>query len=155
MKKTILALLITTFSVGLIAQNVNDDIEILRDMAAAERKALVAENLQLNEEESKIFWPLYDDFRAEMKKIGTARIENIQKFAENFDKMTDEVALEIMKNYSDYQVNYNKVRKTYMDKMLKNNLSPKLVFRFFQIENKVDALINYGVTAEIPLIIKE
>lgn len=137
-----------------LAQNTNDEIQLLRDMAATERRALVADNLMMNEEESKIFWPMYDEYRAEMKKIGTRKIETIENFAMNYENMTDEKAIEIMNEYFNIETSYAKLRSTYKDKMLKS-LDPQLVFRFFQIENKIDALISLEVANEIPLIIKK
>ena len=154
MKKILLTAAIALFTTLSFAQNTNDDIEVLRDMAAAERRALVAENLMLSEEESKLFWPMYDEYRAEVRKIGTARIEVVTKFAENYENMTDEVAKEIMDSFFTNEMNYNKVRTSYKNKMSKT-LSPKLVFRFIQIENKIDALIDFEMATEIPLIMKD
>lgn len=154
MKKILLSAAFSLLTLLSFAQNVNDDVEILRDMAAAERRALVAENLMLSEEESKIFWPMYDEYRGEVRKIGTARIEVVTKFADNYETMTDEIAKEIIDQYFTNEMNYNKVRTTYKNKMMKS-LSPKLVFRFFQIENKIDAVIDFGMASEIPLIMKD
>ena len=136
------------------AQSVNDQIEVLRDMAATERRALVAENLMLNEEESKIFWPLYDEYRAEARKLGTKEIEMIQKFADNYEKMSDETASEIMNEYFALVTEQNKLKSTYRKKMVKV-MSPKLVLRYMQIENKIDAIIDYDLATAIPLTIKE
>lgn len=138
----------------LAAQNTNDEIQVLRDMAATERRALVADNLMMNEEESKVFWPLYDEYRNEVKKLGTRKIENLQNFADNYEAMTDEKSLAIMNEYFSIESEYNKLRISYKEKFLKV-LSAQLVFRYFQIENKIDALINVGLAQEVPLIIKK
>ena len=49
-----------------------DQIELTRWSIQSERKAAVADNLQLSEQESKAFWPLYDDYRTAMGKVGEA-----------------------------------------------------------------------------------
>lgn len=152
-KLVILPLFLLTFSFS-FSQSVNDDIEILRDMAAAERRALVAENLMLSEEESKLFWPIYDDFRADMKKLDSEKMKNIELFASKYENMSDEDANKIMENYHSYEMEYSKLRHSYKNKFTKV-LPAKLIFRFFQIENKVDAMIRFALAAEIPLIIKE
>jgi len=153
MKNTVLSLLLIFISVISFAQNANDQIEVLRDMAATERRALVAENLMLNEDESKVFWPLYDDYRAEARKLGTKEIEMIQKFADNYETMTDENAAEIMNDYFSIVTQQNKLKATYRTKMIKV-LSARLVLRYMQIENKIDAIIDYSLAAEIPLTMK-
>lgn len=154
MKKILISTLLIAISFISFAQNTNDQIEVLRDMAATERRALVAENMMLTEAESKIFWPLYDDYRAEARKLGTKDIEMIQKFAENYEKMTDETASEIMNDYFTLKTEQTKLQATYRTKMVKV-LPAKLVLRYMQIENKINAIIGYSLAAEIPLTIKD
>lgn len=153
MKKIILAVFaITTMSIS-FAQNSNDDVEILRDLAAAERKALVAENMMLTDEESTTFWPLYDAYRSEVRELGTKRIALLEKFAENYEKMDDANAVEIMDQYFKNQSEAIKIQNTHRVKMQKS-LPGKLVLRYMQIENKMNAIIEFGMAAEIPLSIK-
>ena len=154
MKKSLVSILLVLISIVSFAQNVNDQIEVLRDMAATERRALVAENMMLNEEESKIFWPLYDDYRAKARKLGTKEIAMIVKFADNYEKMTDETTTEIMNDYFSVVTAQSKLKATHRNKMVKV-LSPKLVLRYMQIENKIDAIIDYSLAAEIPLTLKD
>ena len=154
MKKILVSTLLIVISFISFAQNTNDQIEVLRDMAATERRALVAENMMLSEEESKIFWPIYDDYRAEARKLGTNNIEMIKKFADNYEKMTDETASEIMNDYFTLKTQQTKLKATYRTKLVKV-LSAKLVLRYMQIENKIDAIIAYSLAAEIPLTMKD
>ena len=150
MKKIILAVFaISTISMS-FAQNATDEVEILRDLAAAERKALVSENMMLTEAESTIFWPLYDAYRAEAKEIGTEGIKLIEKFAENYETMDDAKAVEIMDGYFKNEAEAVKIQNAHCMKMQKV-LPGKLVLRYMQIENKMDAIINFGMAAEIPL----
>jgi len=136
------------------AQNTQDEIEVMRDIAAVERRAIVAENLMLSEEESKVFWPVYDDYRAEARKAGTRQIELVKKFAENYETMTDEVAIQLLTDVNKISSDQLKMKAGYRTNLLKV-LPGKLVLRAIQIENKIDAIINYGLAQEIPLLIKE
>lgn len=154
MKKTILALIFIALNTISYAQNITDDLEVIRDLAATEYRALVAENMAMNEEESKVFWPIYDEYRAEVKKIGSRRIELLQKFADNYESMTDETARQLMNEFFQMQSDYTKLRITYKDKMLKS-MNAQMVFRYFQIENKIDALISISLAQEVPLILKK
>lgn len=154
MKKVKFLGIALALSANVFSQNINDQVEVLRDMAATERRALVADNLMLTEEESKIFWPMYDEFRNEAKKVGTRRIELIQEFANNYESMSNEKSVEIMNEYLSIESSYTKLKSTYKDKMIKS-LNGKLVFRYFQIENKIDAVIAFGLASEIPLVMKQ
>lgn len=154
MKKIFHSLFILLATTVLNAQNVNSDIELTRDLAAAERKLIVSENMMLTDEESKIFWPIYDQYRADAREIGTEKITYVKDFADSYENMTDEKAAEIMSKYFTVEADYLALRSSYKDKMTAV-LSAQLVFRFFQIDNKIDALINLGLASEIPLIIKK
>lgn len=154
MKKIFLSLFILITVATLNAQNVNSDIELTRDLAAAERKLIVSENMMLTDEESKIFWPIFDQYRADAREIGTEKIAYMKDFADSYENMTDEKAAEIMSKYFSLEADYLALRSSYKDKMTAV-LSDQLVFRFFQIDNKIDALINLGLASEVPLIIKK
>ena len=151
-------ILSTIFCIGIMtvsfAQNTQDEIEVIRDIAATERRAIVAENLMLTEEESKVFWPVYDDYRAEARKVGTREIELITKFADNYENMTDEVAIQLLTDVSKINSDQVKNKASYRTKLLKV-LPGKLVLRAIQIENKLDIIIDFGLAQEIPLTIKK
>jgi UTP:GlnB (protein PII) uridylyltransferase len=154
MKKIILTI-VALASISLsYAQNSSDELEILRDLAAAERKALVSENMMFSEEESKIFWPIYDAYRAAAKDISTKSMEIIEKFAMSYESMDDATATALMNDYFKNQTDAIKLQNDYRLKMEKQ-LPAKLVMRYMQIENKMNAIIAYGMAAEVPLIIKE
>lgn len=154
MKKIFLSLIILIALSSVHAQNVNSDIELTRDLAAAERKLIVSENMMLTDEESKIFWPIYDQYRTDARGIGSEKIAFMKEFADNYENMSDEKAADIMSKYFTLEADYIALRVSYKDKM-SAALSDQLVFRFFQIDNKIDALINLGLASEVPLIIKK
>ncbi|MEQ8323607.1 MAG: hypothetical protein RIC15_11795 [Vicingaceae bacterium] len=154
MKKVLfscLALLIYSFS---FSQNTEDEMEILRDLEAAERKALVAENMMLNSEESKIFWPLYTAYRSHARELGIRSFAIIEKLAANYETLDNAKATEIMNEYFKLESEKIKLKNDHRLKMQKV-LNAKLVMRYMQIENKIDAIIEYGLAAEIPLVIKD
>ena len=51
--------------------------------------------MQFSEEESKAFWPIYDGYEREMLKLTDRRINNIKRFAENYEDLSDDVIDEI------------------------------------------------------------
>ncbi len=154
MKKIILTLAAVIASFSIYAQVNTAEYEILKDLASAEHKALVAENLTLTEEQQKIFWPLYNDYRAAMNAHFDKEVELLKKFADNYENMSDETASSITNTYFSLLSEENKIRSTHTKKMLKV-LPPKLVFRFTQIENKLAAVAQFDAAMEIPLIVND
>ena len=152
MKKEILlfigALLMSGFS-G--AQTLDDYIEIARDVLSAEKKVAVAEAMQLNDAEGSAFWELYNEYNLEANKVHNQRIALIKDFADNYDNLTDAKADELWIGVLSYQQQLLKLKKSYYKKFRKI-ISPGKAARYFQIENKIEALINASLAAEIPLI---
>ena len=74
MKKCILLLLLVSLTAAAQAVTVDDQIAMVRQMAATERQAIVTANMQLTEGESEHFWPLYRQYRAEMITLGDRKI---------------------------------------------------------------------------------
>lgn len=66
MKKSILFVLLVALTTSAQAVTLDDQIAMVRQMAATERQAIVTANMQLTEGESEHFWPLYRQYRAEM-----------------------------------------------------------------------------------------
>lgn len=151
MKKIILGLSFVFFATAMMAQNTHDYMEVERAALKTEKKALVADAMVLTEAESKVFWPLYNEYNEKQYVINTKVYNTIMDYADNFDNMTDEKALELwnksMKNVDEL----SKLKKSYFKKFQKV-LPGKKVVRYFQVENKVWALINAQLALEIPLM---
>jgi hypothetical protein len=151
MKKTTLTISIILLCSMTFAQTVDDYIEVAREVLKTEKKAAIAEAMTLTDAESGPFWELYNEFNFELSKVQNMRIKAIKDFAENFENMTDEKSDEIWKNVLTYQQQLLKVKKSYYSKF-KKILPAGKAARYFQAENKIEALINAQLALDIPLI---
>ena len=152
MKKiTILVLAMTAFSLSLNAQSVDDYVELARDVLNTEKMAAVAEVMQLTDTQRAPFWDLYNEYNQEANKIHNQRIAIIKDFANNYESMSDDKADEIWVGFLSYQQQLLKLKKSYYKKF-KKIISASEAAKYFQVENKVEALINASLALEIPLI---
>ena len=133
--------------------DMNDAIEMVRSMAALERRAVIAEALQLKGEESTKFWRIYDEYAADKKRVNDRLIKIITDYAANFESLSDELATSLVDDHMDLQSDLLKVRGRYLRKF-DRVLPPKTLARFYQVENKLDAVANVLMAQEIPLITK-
>jgi predicted DNA-binding ribbon-helix-helix protein len=131
--------------------DMNDTIEMVRSVSALERKAVIARGLQLSGEESTEFWSIYDDYAADKKRVNDRLIKAITDYAANFENLSDELATSLVNDSMKVQADLLKVRKKYLKK-LKKVLPPKKLARFYQIENKLDAVANVTIAQGIPLV---
>ena len=133
------------------AQSIDDYLEVAREVLHTEKKAVVAELMELSDTESGPFWELYNEYNSELYKVHTERVNIIKDFAANFDSMTDEKADALWNGTMNYQSNLLNLNKTYYKKFKKILPAGKAAM-YFQIENKIGALINANLALEIPLV---
>ena len=152
MKKTVLVLVAIIFSsVQLFAQSEDDYIEIVREVLKTEKKAVIAEVMELSSTESAPFWELYNEYNFELSKILNQRVALIKDFAANYDNITDEKADELWSSMLSYQQQLLKLKKSYYKKFKKIIPAGKAAM-YFQAENKIEAMVNATLAMEIPFI---
>ena len=144
------SLLAMTWGTTALAQ-VHHEVEMSRSQIQADRQAIVAANLPMTEPQSAAFWPLYREYRAEMAKVGDRTVGLIESYAKNMDTMTDPQAKQMLDEFFAIRKQETKIMSSWAGKFGKV-LPPKGVARFYQIENKLDAIIRYEVAATVPLI---
>jgi hypothetical protein len=127
------------------------DPGILLDTIRANRKALVAVNLNLTAEEAAKFWPVYDRYQQEINATGDRLAAVIEDYTNHFGELSNDKALQILQDYLAAEADRIKVRRTYVDEFAKI-LPGRTVARFYQIENKMDAVIRYDLAATIPVV---
>ncbi len=130
-----------------------DNMQILLEKIKADKKLVVAANMQLTEAEAKAFWPVYDQYQKDLAAINR-RIGNlIKSYAADYqaNTLTDEKAKKLTAEYLAIEKAEARLVESYVPKLSKV-LPPKKVGRYLQIENKIRALARYELAAGIPLV---
>jgi hypothetical protein len=127
------------------------NLDILRDTIRANKKALVAVNLNLTGEEAAKFWPIYDRYQKDLTGVHDRLIALIEDYTANFRDLSNEKAMKLAEEYLSVEADRAKVRRAYLDEIAKA-LPGRKVARFYQIENKMDAVLRYDLAAEIPVV---
>ena len=128
-----------------------DNMELVREKLRADKKLLVAEGMGLTETEAKSFWPVYDSYQKDLGKLFDRKIKLIQDYAKNYETMSDEVAKSLLAEYMAIEGEYLKLRQSFLPEFRKV-LSEKRVVRYYQIENKIKAIMDYDLARQIPLM---
>ena len=156
MSKTILTigLLLSLFSLPALAQDKPaDNMQILREKIKADKKLLVAANMELTESEAKNFWPIYEDYQKYLQKINERLGILLQSYAADYKNktMTDEKAKKLTDEFLSIEQAEVKLKSSYVPKLSKALPATK-VARYLQIENKIRAVIKYDLAATVPLV---
>lgn len=149
MKRIILTLLLSCFVLSIYAQN--SYLEIVRSTIKTEKKALIAEVMQLSDAESIPFWEVYNEYDGKLYKLNTDYFSVVMDFADNFENMSAEKATEVLNKATKHTIDVAKLEKTYTKKVSKV-ISPQKTLRFFQAMNKIQVMIDAQLAAEIPLL---
>ena len=130
-----------------------NNMEILREKIKADKKLLVATNMELTESEAKNFWPVYDDYQKDLQKINERLIKALQSYAADYKNksMTDEKAKKLTDEYLSIEQAEIKLKSSYVPKLSKALPATK-VARYLQIENKIRAVIKYDLAETVPLV---
>jgi len=129
----------------------SDNMQILIEKIRADKKLLVADNMELTEAEAKAFWPVYQRYQDELFLLRVRTVKLIKDFADAYEKMTDDTAKKLMDEYITIETLGPKLRQTYLPKFRKVLPEAKVV-RYYQIENKIQAALYYELAANIPLM---
>jgi hypothetical protein len=130
-----------------------DNMQILRDKIKADKKLLVATNMELTESEAKNFWPIYDDYQKDLQNINQRLGKLLESYAADYKNktMTDEKAKKLVDEYVSIEQAEAKLKSSYVPKLMKALPATK-VARYLQIENKIRAVIKYDLAASVPLV---
>ncbi len=157
MKRLQLVLLLTVlaFASPVFAQErpADNNMQILLEKVKADKKLVVAANMELNDAEGKVFWPIYDAYQKELQTINGRMGKTILAYADAYNKqaLTDALAKQLTNETLAIDQDELTLRKTYAAKL--NGVLPAIkVARYIQIENKIRAALRFELAIEIPLV---
>src|SRR5215510_15169903 len=132
---------------------VEKDLDLLRRDLRAEKKKILAANVPLTETEATKFWPVYDQYAAEMKTHYDEFYNVIKEYAANQKTLTDAQAVSMIKRWSEIQVDVAQTRLKYVP-IMEKVIPGKKAALFFQIDRRLYALMDMQVASEVPLVIQ-
>jgi hypothetical protein len=129
------------------------NMDILRQKVKADKKLVIAENLQLTDAEGAKFWPVYDAYQKELQQINERLTAVILAYAEAYKKgaVPDATAKKLIEDAAAVDDAEAALRRTSVPKILAVLPAAKAA-RYLQIENKIRAVIRYELAAGIPLV---
>jgi hypothetical protein len=128
-----------------------DNMELVKEKIRTDKKLFIATNMKLTESETKAFWPVYETYQAELGKLRDREIKLIEEFAANYETMSDDEAKNLLDDSLSIDSDHQKVRQSYLAKF-RGVLSDKKVARYYQLESKIDAVLEFEMARRIPLV---
>ena len=144
-----LIILVTIFSTTSFA----DQLEESRIELEAKKKVQISKSLELTSEQSNQFWDIYADYERELGQSTKNSFDLIRKFSNSYENetITEQDATNMLAAFFRIEARKLQTKQSYLSRY-KEALPAKKVFRFYQIDNKIDSLIRCDIARKLPLI---
>lgn len=129
----------------------DQDIQLLRQDIRSQKKQLIAANLKLTDAQAEKFWPVYDQYVAELVKINDQKYALVKEYAENWGTMTDAQALSYIQRWLAVDQQVSALRTKYVP-IVNKVLPGKETATFFQLERRVQMMIDIQLASQLPLV---
>ena len=152
-----LAPLVATFLLGGVGQAQEMSVEAWEELRELQgeilegRSGIVKENLALTEAEATAFRPVYEEYRAAADEVQERTARLIEAYAANYEDMNDAKAEAFFQEWLAIDRAEMEMRETYAKK-IREVLPARKAVRFFQVENKLDAIMRLDGAMRIPLV---
>ena len=128
----------------------DEEIALMRSDLRSNRKKVIAANMKFAPDEARWFWPTYEQYTNELVNINNAKYALIKEYLLN-GNMTDEQADSLAKRWIDVDASVVQLRLKYVP-IFRNVLSAKTTAMFFQVDRRVQLMIDLQLASSIPLI---
>jgi len=116
-----------------------------------EHRQIMADNLELTPKEASIFWPIYHEYMAEAGKLQAEYVKLLKSFVEAEAAMSDKELAATFQKSVDLKKQWLDLRVKYFDRVA-TAVGVRKAARFVQVENKLDALVEYRLAQAVPMV---
>ena len=131
--------------------SVDQDVDLLRKDVRSQKKQIIAANLKLSDTEAEKFWPIYDQYTADLVKINDAKYAAVKQYVQNYDTMSDEQATALTKQIIGVDESVAQLRQRYIP-MVNRVLPGKKTALFFQLDRRLVMLIDIQLATQLPMV---
>lgn len=150
MKNVLIICCAVLISIGAKAQT-TEEIDFVQSIWGMEKKAIVADNMNLTDLENPVFWAAYDKYEEARKELGRERVEILKQYAEDYGTIKDEEAKDLINRGIANNIAIQKlVKKTF--KSMAKSISPLKAAKFVQMENYFLTTIQMYILESIPFV---
>jgi hypothetical protein len=142
---------LSLFPLSLLAQTQADEEELVKSLLQTGKKAIIIDNMGFTEDESKAFWPVYNEFQQAKQKLNERTIKVLKEYMAAYESLSNEKAEALLQEYVAIEKERADIKSAFLPKF--NKVLPvKKVARYYQIENKLETIVKYELAKEIPLV---
>jgi len=151
MKKITILLAFIAVVFGTYAQSSKEEVDLVQAAFGMEKKAIVANFVQVDDAQKDAFWALYDEYEDARKENGKKRIQLLEQYASQYNSMTAEQADAWMKEVIKLSAATDKLIVTYYNK-IKKATNAIVATQFYQVEGYILTSIRMEILESVPFL---
>lgn len=129
----------------------SQDLDLMRKDIRSQKKQLIAQNLKLTDAEATKFWPIYDQYTAELVKINDKKYATIQEYADRYGTLSDEQATKLMRQWMDVDIAAAQLRAKYLP-IVSQAIGGRKGATFAQLDRRISLMIELQLASRVPLV---
>lgn len=128
-----------------------DTMDFVRERIRTDKKLFIAQNMELTDSEAKAFWPVYDRLQSELLKIEERALRIVGDYISAYPNLPDDLARRLLDESLAIDGDWVKVRQAFVPQF-RRALPEKKIVRYYQLENKIHAIVMYELATKIPSV---
>ena len=128
---------------------IDSTIAVVRANMKADRTAIITTGMNFDDKDSAAFWPIYRQYEYERSRLDDRRAAVIKEYTQKYPRLTDAEAKAMAEQMLECDSRLAGLKKKYYKKF--NKVLPALtVTKFFQLDRRVDLMMDMQVEASLP-----
>jgi hypothetical protein len=149
------ALLMITFAMlafcrlGRAQDSIDSAIEVARSQMQADKATILTATMTFSDKDGAAFWPIYRQYQHERSVLDDGRVSVIKEYTQKYPNLSDSEAKAMAERMFEYDSRLAALKRKYFKRF--NKVLPALtVTKFFQLERRIDLLIDMQVETSLP-----
>ncbi len=124
-------------------------VEVIRADMRADKTSIITAAMNFNDKDGAAFWPIYREYDRERSMLEDGRVAVIKAYTEKYPNLTDADAKSMAERIFECDSRLVALKKIYYKKL--NKVLPALtVTKFFQLDRRIDLMIDMKVESSLP-----
>jgi hypothetical protein len=130
---------------------VRSGLDLLRADLRTEKAYLIAQNVSFTPDEAAEFWPLYNEYSAELNKLLDDRLLLVKDYLDHHETLNDQQAQNIASRVFELEGKRLDLKRSWFRKFTEVVPATKAL-KFFQVENQINAALDLKLMDSMPLV---
>jgi hypothetical protein len=129
--------------------SIDSAIEVARADMRADKATIITATMDFSEKDAAAFWPVYRQYEYERSTLDDSLVVVVKEYTQKYPNLSDSEAKAMAERMFDYDSRLAALKKRYFKKF--NKVLPALtVTKFFQLERRIDLLMDMKVESSLP-----